>query len=460
MSAVFDLVPPTNAKVIKRCNALIDSGNQVEALKVAEEYLIENPEDPQVLVILAMMLKKCGRLATAYNLAKRCSTMRPDRPEIWSCLGNCAQGLWRMDEAAEFYKKAVDMGHGKKKAIYLNNLGSVYIDTGRFKEGEPYIRQAMKIDPEDVLTRHNLGLSLLAQRQWREGWKNYSASVGTENRRKTKYMPDPGEPTWDGTKEKTVIVYGEQGLGDEVCAASMLPDVIRDSERVIIDCDKRLEGLFKRSFPKATVHGTRWAKQLDWPKEDRKIDYSVAGFEVAQFYRNEDSEFPGTPYLTPDPERVLMWKALWKSKKKPTIGVAWSGGTWANGSTNRKLPLADWKPIFDAVDATWVSLQYKDASEDITGTPVVQYPHGTLTPDYDDTAALVASCDLVIGVQTSVFHLAGALGVDAWVMIPKESQWRYGEGFEILPWYKSVKLFRQGSKWPVDEIVRGLNERY
>jgi hypothetical protein len=302
--------------------------------------------------------------------------------------------------------------------------------------------------------RHNLGLSLLGQRKWKEAWPYYSASVGSKSRLLMKYLEEP-EPVWDGSPGKRVVIYGEQGIGDEVCAASMLPDAIRDCQKVIVDCDFRLTNLFKRSFPGATVYGTRWKPSTVWPEvKNSEIDASIAAFEIGKFYRNSEEDFPGTPYLTPCPIRTAMWKA---SKTKPRIGIAWSGGIWQNASMHRELPLSEWGPIFNAVDAEFVSLQYRDAAKDIDGTQVQQYRWATLTDDYDDTAALVASCDLVIVVQTSITHLAGALGVPCWTMIPQVSQWRYGEEFEDLPWYRSVKLFRQrNEKWPVNDIASKL----
>jgi hypothetical protein len=124
------------------------------------------------------------------------------------------------------------------------------------------------------------------------------------------------------------------------------------------------------------------------------------------------------------------------------------------------MPLSEWQPIFAAVDANWVSLQYKDASKEIEGTHVHQYPWATLSKDYDDTAALVASCDLVLAMQTSVNHLAGGLGVPNWIILPKTSQWRYGEKYDDLLWYKNTRLFRQGSSWPIQTIANELKARF
>jgi ADP-heptose:LPS heptosyltransferase len=226
----------------------------------------------------------------------------------------------------------------------------------------------------------------------------------------------------------------------------MIPDACNDAQ-IIVDCDKRLTGLFRRSFPQAKVYGTRTAKQLAWDEADRTFDASISMGELGKFYRNDESAFPGTPYLVPCPDRTEGWRATFAAKKKPVIGIAWSGGTWENGASNRYLPLDEWAPIFKAIDAHWVSLEYKDAAKAIQGTPVVQYPWATLTKDYDDTAALVAACDLVVTMQTAVAHLAGALGVPVWVMVPSNSQWRYGESDETLPWYKSLRIFKARGSW-------------
>ncbi len=458
MSAVLEIQPQAADNTYVNASKLLDAGEPDKAFELIDVKLRENPNDAQALVIASNVLKRAKKLPIAYSLAKRATEIEPNRAEVWSCLGHAAQHLWRLDEAISCYRKSIQRAQSNKQIALCNsNMASTYLDGGDFVKAEPLARKALELR-EDANTRHNLGLSLLGQRKWRDGWANYSSSIGSESRNIVKYV---NEPTWDGTHDKTVVVYGEQGLGDEVCAASMLPDVIRDSKRVIIDCDHRLESLFKRSFPSASVHGTRWTKQLAWPTEDRNIDASIAGFEVGKFYRNDNADFPGSPYLVPCPDRTAMWKALFAQKQKPVIGIAWSGGNWQNASLHRQLPLKDWKPLFDAVDAHWVSLQYKDASEEIKGTPVHQYRYATLTPDYDDTAALVASCDLVIAVQTSAVHLAGGLGVPTWSLIPKTSQWRYGEDFTDLPWYSAVKLIRQeNGQWPLKRIADELRTHF
>lgn len=421
-----------------------------QAWPLIEEELVANPNNPLALLVASHTMHKAKRVSVAYSLAQRVTVLAPERAEGWINLGRCADDLWRPEEAIECYHKALGLiRFPAQKVTALNNLAAVLLQNGRFREAEPYCRQGLEIKPDDRQTLHNLGLCQLARREWAEGWRNYSNSVGGPARLRTVYND---EPHWDGTKGLKLALTGEQGLGDEISFASVIPEVIRDSKQVVIDCDPRLAGLFQRSFPGAKVYGTRAQKDaLPWAEEYRSPDASCSFGEVAKFYRNRDSDFPGTPFLTPCPDRVTMWKGLFATKTRPVIGIAWTGGLWHTGSLHRKVGLDELLPIFEAVPgAHWVSLQYKDAGSEIAAfrekhpeVDLVQYRYGTLTKDYDDTAALVASCDMVVCIQTAVAHLAGALGTPVWVMLPKNSQWRYGEAGRKILWYDSLTVFRQ-----------------
>jgi len=217
---------------------------------------------------------------------------------------------------------------------------------------------------------------------------------------------------------------------------------------VILDCDARLANLFRRSFPKAKVYGTRRAKEGQWAPEDRQVDCSLPLGQIGEFFRTSNDSFPGTSYLIPCPDRVKMWKALFASKRKSCIGIAWSGGIPKTNARNRQLSLEELLPLLQ-LDAHFVSLQYKDAKEEICAfkathnVDLIQYPYGTLTQDYDDTAALVASLDYVVCIQTAVAHTAGALGTPVSVLLPVATQWRYGTSEDWIPWYNSLNVIRQ-----------------
>lgn len=451
MAQVVELKTAEPAQALTVAQRHYLSGDYAQAGTVAEIYLRENPDDAQALSILSAVYKQAERISLAYILGKRASELRPDIAQTWGCHGFAAQAMWRMDEALSCFRKALQRATtNKHKALYNNNLAACHLDLGKFETAERYIDAAIELDPADINARHNRGLVLLAKRDWANAWTWYSASIGSSQRTEFRYggAANP-EPRWDGKPfAGTLVIFGEQGLGDEIAAASAVNEIASAQKaaggRLIIDCDKRLQGLFARSFPDATVHGTRTEKVLSWPDADRKIGASIACFEVLKYIRRTAEDFPNTPYLTACPDRVKQWKALF-ANGKPTIGIAWAGGTWKNAGSYRKLPLEQWQPIFDAVDANWVSLQYKDCKDEIEGTPVKQYAWGTLTKDYDDTAALVAACDLVISVPTAAVHLAGALGVPCIAMKAQTPCWKfYGDKLAFTP---DVKLIENDGDW-------------
>jgi len=433
---------------MKRADSLAKSGEVDAAWAIVNKYLTINPDDPMALVLGSYCMDKAENLPVAYHFARRATEIEQNKFAPWFDLGRVADKLWRADESERAYKRAIKVAtNPKNKAHALMNMAALYIQNGEFRRAEPLCRQALIADPELRGAKANLGFCQLAARNWSEGWDNYASSLGSPTRKKVQYGE---EPEWDGKPWLTVAIYGEQGLGDEISFASMIPEAIEDCAKVVIDCDKRLKGLFQRSFPEAKVYGTRTEKQLSWNAVDRQIDASIPMGGLGGIYRRSDDKFTGKPYLVADPDRVTMWQALFNKKGKPCLGIAWTGGMKHTGADFRQFTLEDLLPIFESVDAHWVCLQYKDSEAEINAflkkhphIDLVQYPFGTLTNDYDDTAALVASLDRVVSMQTAVVHLCGALGKQCDVFVPKNSQWRYGEDYTNLPWYSSVNVIRQ-----------------
>src|SRR5581483_6977642 len=196
--------------------------------------------------------------------------------------------------------------------------------------------------PTHKCVLNNLGFCQLALRDW-SGWKGYHGTIGTDWRKKVVYK---GEPEWDGTPGKVVALYADQGLGDEISFASMIPDAAQICRKLILDCDGRLAGLFARSFPDVKVYGTRVGGEK-WSKEDRDIEASLPLGQIGEFFRISEESFPGTPYLVPCPVRVKQWKALFADKRKPVIGIAWTGGVPKNNARNRRIGLNELLPVLE-----------------------------------------------------------------------------------------------------------------
>jgi tetratricopeptide (TPR) repeat protein len=442
---------------------LSEAGKLEQAWKLVGKMLIDNPMDMRALVTASYIMRRLGSLPQAYHFAKAAAEIDPQECGAWTNWGHVASEMWLEQEAERYYRKGLECAKIEKNRIsLLVNLSALYIDTGRFKEAEEITREILAIDPAHQNASANLGFCQLAQRNW-EGWRGYRLTIGSDWRPKVQYRD---EPEWDGTPGQTVALYADQGLGDEVSFASMLPDAIKACKKVILDCDERLEGLFKRSFPQAKVYGTRRAKDGRWDKEDWQIDASLPLGQIGEYYRTRAEDFPGVPYLVPCPARVQMWNGLFAGKKKPRIGIAWTGGIAKTNARNRRIALEDFVPLFRKVPAHYVSLQYKDAEAEIRAlkarhrwVDLEQYKWGTLTQDYDDTAALIASLDYVVCIQTAVAHTAGALGIPVAVMVPVATQWRYGDSEDSIPWYKSLRVVRQkeSGSWGA-EIERTATE--
>lgn len=453
-------------EVIRR---LVAAGKFTEAHALLETRMRDDAENPHLMLIANFVCEREGRIATAFHLAKSFTRLYPQDAAGWINLGRAYEQMYRIPESQNAYERALKVTKSDEiRAKTLNNLAAMCIQVGQFERGGEYATRALAIK-ESPQARANLGMAQLGRRQWSPGWENYASNIGISNRSRWGY----GGQTWDGTPCDALVVYGEQGLGDEISAASVLADAARDCKRLIVDCEPRLVGLYRRSFPAASVYGVdQTQREILRKPEDATAAASIAAVQLAQFYRRSDADFPGAAYLKADPDRVTMWRALWAQRKarrqRPILGVAWTGGIAQTGGKFRRWSLTDLLPVFNAQpDAHWVCLQYRDAADEIEAfrdehpeVDIVQYPYATLTSDYDDTAALVASLDGVFSMQTSVVHLAGALGVPTVCGVALSGQWRYGESGDRMPWYNSVRLFRQNKlgTWDLKGAARMVED--
>ena len=434
----------------KRAQSFAMSGQYKEAWEILAQKLIDNPMDLRALVTSSYVMLKLGGLPQAYHFARTATQIAPKDDATWTNLGHAASQMWLEQEAEECYRTALKCARSEDhKKVLLLNLAALYIDNGRFAEAEKITQRLLAIDPQYPKAIANLGFCQLAARNW-EGWKKYRNTIGSDWRPKVQYK---NEPEWDGSPGKTVALYEDQGLGDAVAFASVLPDAAKVCKKLILDCDPRLAPLFRRSFPQVKIYGTRRATDQKWDREDWDIEASLPLGQLGEFFRTNDAEFPGKAYLVPCPDRTAQWKSLFVSKGKPVIGIAWSGGISKTGARIRHFPLSEWAPALRKIDAHFVCLQYKDASQEIAKLrsehpeiDIQQYPWATLTQDYDDTAALVAALDAVISVPTAVVHLAGALGVKTFAMKAKASCWKFQSE---IPYHdrSAIQFLEHGNSW-------------
>jgi tetratricopeptide (TPR) repeat protein len=424
--------------------------------------LSENLEHPKAIFLLGFCFMKTEGLGLAYQLFQRAGQIFPGEAAVWHNIGTLLHDKQDDDSAEEFFRKAIRCK--PNFADSLAGLAMTAVNKARWGECIEYANRALAENPASLEAKINRGMAYLALKRWREGWRDYNSNIGEEKNRREIIYGD--EVRWDGTKGLDVVVYGEQGIGDEISFASCLPDLIRDSKSVTIECDRRLKRLFRRSFPTCDVRGTRYdGGEIPW-RAEKKFDARVAMGQLSEFYRQKDADFHGEAYLKPRPQMVTQWRALLDSLgDKPKIGITWSGGLPHTGGKRRSVSLDTFGPLFKSFDAEWISLQYKEpeveAAEAKYGVKIHDWDWGTRVADYDQTVALISELDLVISVCTTVVHAAGGLGKECWCLVPAYPMWRYLDKGEWFPWAKSVSLHRQkGREWPIGILLGKLRDKF
>ena len=277
------------------------------------------------------------------------------------------------------------------------------------------------------------------------------------------YHHDKETPWWDGTPGKTVVLFGEQGLGDEVLFSSCVPDALKVCEQVILHPGPRLEGLMRRSFPDAIVYGGHekghTQDDLPWWIMNHEIDACLPMGHLPTMYRLSDAAFPKhSGYIVPDPARVEEYRERLKTLgDRPKIGISWQGGAKETRIDYRSVRPELLKSLIEQVPADFVSLQYsRGATEEAASIGVAHWPDAAEAEDMDEVAALIAACDLVITVCTTAVHLAGSMNKPCFVMVPDKPAWRYQIKGSGMAWYPSVRLFRQEKAADWEAVIKKI----
>ncbi len=440
------------------------SGDRERAFRQFERAYELAPDIPDLLKNLTLSYIEFERYDEAQALLQGVLMRAPQHFEALKCIGLVLQKTHRPREALEYYEKARTVDAGD--AEFLNNFGIVLQDLGRLDEAIAKYDAAITLKPDFTLAIWHRSLAYLLRHDFARGWPDYELRVKSADipRRPAEFA------RWDGGElaGKTLLVYAEQGLGDEIMFASCVPDVVAAGARAVIECSPKLEALFRRSFPQTTVYATAPDRALPPGLQIAPIDMQIPIGSLPLHFRRTRADFPRhSGYLHAEPSRIAAWRerlaALGPGLK---IGISWQGGTHKSRRPVRSLPLAKWLPVLHAKNAHFIDLQYMDFSAELAAlrasTGVEVHSWEEVRADYEETAALVSALDLVISVCTAVIHLGGALGRPVWVMAPFSPEWRYGIIGEDMPWYPSVRVYRQPAygDWGavVGTVARSLHE--
>ena len=463
MSILSAEVSKADLPVIK---SFMDNREYKTANQLLGAYLVENPSDEDALFLYGRMMNECDNPAIAVLCYAHNTTKEgKDSWQNWLNLGHSYDQLSNATQAELCYKRALELKPNNEQI--MTSLGTCYVQQYRSQEAVDMLESVLERYPEAGKARSSLGFAYLQLREFGKGWDHYEAGYGKLQWRTERKYVDEG--LWTGAKKKSqhVIVHGEQGLGDQIAGAEILNDMAEDVSIVAVEVEEKLSNLFARSFPNLDIRDTLKETGIEWPHA-KTIDSHCGFFTGHKWYRRKASDYSGKPYLVADPERRLMWRSLFDSwGKRPTIGIAWSGGVAVTHRGTRRADLNAWLPIL-GMDCDFVSLEYKNRREDIDAlqrrrkVKIHEFPFATASEDYDDTAALVAELDFVVCVPTSVVHLAGALGVQTLCMVHETPNIHYGCTGVDMPYYGSVELFRRkDNEWPkaVSAVAKTLKDR-
>lgn len=416
-------------EVTQQALDLHKQGRFDEAAALYNRILNRKPFDETLLFLLAdlYLRQECNGLAI--NLLMNLLQNNPKNAEAWCNLGIGFRKENDYASAKGAWMKAI--AEGGETVEVCSNLATLYADRAEPLKAIHWCDKALAIDPDNVEARWQKALATLTLKNWKDGWALYEwrQKLAHWDSRKSVNVP-----AWDGSEVDHLYIHGEQGVGDEVMFASMLPYV--KAKKVTIEVNAKLAKLIKSTYP-----------EWDVVTEETDGDYD-AKIPIGSLNTLFD-KFNEGAYFAPEAERVSYYREeLKKLGPGPYIALTWMGGTKATRVEDRSIRLEELKPIMDKF--TCVSAQYESnhmVEIERKKAGLHKINDECIGGDLAEQAALFAACDAVVTVQQTAVHVAGAVGAKTYAMIGSHPHWRYGVEGESLPWYGSVRLYRQKEDW-------------
>ena len=429
------------AGAAQQARALADAGRQAEAERLYRELLAYDGGNFDALMGLGALCSKRGAMQEAAVLLRKAVNQRSGSADAHLELGFALGSLGRVDEAIGRFRNALRLRPDCFRS--LCNLGSLLAMQNALPEALAVFDRAVAIDPAIPFPRWHRGIVALALGQFDTGWQDIMARP-----------PAPSapvrSPVWDGSQDvagKTVLLRAEQGIGDMIQFVRYAPAVAARGATVVLEAHAPLLPLLDGRLNIASVHA------LDGALPPH--DYHCALMSLPGMFWDGVATVPPAPYLAASEPLVAAWRARLGTARRPRIGVVWGGAAGHINDRNRSMPLASMLTLLRSEAFEFVVLQKEIRAED--RALLATLPHiPILSPDLHDfaeTAAAVSLCDLVISVDTSVAHLAGALGRPVWILLAHCPDWRWMLERSDSFWYPSARLFRQPRPQDWDSVV-------
>jgi len=434
-----------------RGNVLLKLNRAAEAVAAFERVLALEPRFFGARANLGNALAQLGRFEEALAHYDAVLAAHPSQPETLVNRGSALAGLGRLDEAIAAFDRALALRADYAKARI--GRGAALAALNRHQEALKEFATAAAADKTNADVQHNEALSLLTLGDCRRGFQKYEARwlrAGMPRRRSF------GRPLWLGEyplARKTILVHGEQGLGDTIQFARYVPQLARSGAKVVLETQPELVALLSRLDGVGRVVGRGEALP--------PYDVHCPAGSLPLALKTDVATIPANvPYLAANEERVATWRERIERLPSPRIAIAWSGSAHHANDRNRSITLERFAPLLAAGQGSFVSIQPELREGDADALARLPYvTHvGDALADFDDTAAVAALVDLVISVDTSVVHLAGAMGRPVWVLLPFQPDWRWLLDRDDSPWYPTVRLFRQPKPGDWESVIARVKE--
>jgi len=451
---------PGDAAILNNLgNACREQGNFPEARSAYELSLERRPEHVPTLLNLGDVCLKQNDLVNSLGAYRRAAELNPADRETLSALAYAEMEAEEFAAALKTYRRLEALGNPDAEVMY--GIFHAAVTLGQIQEGQAAVDRMLELSGGDPKYEVNASILHLLKGQWREGWKAYA--------RRWEWQPDQArpytQPCWQGEalNGRTLLVWGEQGIGDEIMYASMVGDLPDKAGRIVLECDPRLIRLFSAAFPDVTC-----VSRTDPPDPAAlSADLQIPAPALGQWLRTDEESFrKGPPFLAAEADRAADIRETYRQRfgGRALIGLSWKSLN-AEYGTRKSMPLEALSPLLDLPGAAFVDLQYGDtqaeraAFAEKTGLALYHDPNIDPIADIDGHAAQIAALDLVITISNSTAHLAAAMGVPTWVLLTEVPDRRWLMERDDSPWYRAVRLFRQSSARDWQSVVAEVRSR-
>lgn len=446
----IELKPKNVEAFSNRGGALKKAGRLDEALADYNIAIALRPGCADTYNNRGNTLRDLHRLNEALTDYNRAISIRPDYAEAYNNRGNTLKDLHRFDEALADFNRAITLRPDYAEAY--SNQGSMLIEVHRFNEALDNFNRAITANADYAEAYWNKSLLLILSGQYEEGWKLYEWRTRTKAQMQNHYNFQIKK--WRGLEDisnKKLLIYAEQGFGDFIQFCRYLPLVKQRVDELIVEVPPALIPLVSTLDCEMTVV----------PKGDKLPDFDaycpIMSLPYA-FGTLIDTIPTKIPYLFSDKEKVRHLRQKLGQTSRPRIGIAWSGSSIHKNDQNRSIRLDALKTLLNT-PVEWHSIQkeYRDHDLKFLAEKSEINHHQDDLHDFSDTAALIECMDLVITVDTSVAHVAGALGKPVWILLPYTPDYRWMLNRNDSPWYPTAKLFRQPTLGAWQSVIQSVH---